>query len=84
MTKLLCVYCSSSRELAPKYYEEAQAVGRSMVAHGWGLVYGGGGIGLMGSLARSVKAAGGYVVGVIPEFMIERNSNSARRMSSWR
>jgi uncharacterized protein (TIGR00730 family) len=72
MTKLLCVYCSSSRELAPKYYDEAQALGRSMVARGWGLVYGGGQIGLMGSLARSVKAAGGCVVGVIPHFMIKR------------
>jgi hypothetical protein len=72
MTKLLCVYCSSSRELAAKYHDEARAVGRSMVAHGWGLVYGGGSIGLMGSLARAVKAAGGYVVGIIPEFMVER------------
>jgi uncharacterized protein (TIGR00730 family) len=43
-----------------------------MVARGWGLVYGGGQIGLMGSLARSVKAAGGCVVGVIPHFMIKR------------
>lgn len=40
-----------------------------MVAHGWGLIYGGGNIGLMGSVARSVKEAGGTVVGVIPDFM---------------
>jgi uncharacterized protein (TIGR00730 family) len=72
MPKLLCVYCSSSRELAPKYHDEARAVGRSMVEHGWGLVYGGGSIGLMGTVARSVKAAGGTVVGVIPDFMVER------------
>ena len=43
-----------------------------MVANGWGLVYGGGNIGLMGSVARAVKEAGGRVVGVIPEFMVER------------
>jgi len=43
-----------------------------MVANGWGLVYGGGNAGMMGSVARSVKAAGGHVVGVIPEFMKER------------
>jgi uncharacterized protein (TIGR00730 family) len=43
-----------------------------MVARGWGLVYGGGRIGLMGSLAGGVKAAGGRVVGVIPRFMVER------------
>ena len=43
-----------------------------MVANGWGLVYGGGNVGMMGSVARSVKAAGGPVVGVIPEFMKQR------------
>jgi hypothetical protein len=72
MTKLLCVYCASSRDLAPKYHADAEAVGRSMVTRGWGLVYGGGRVGLMGSLAGGVKAAGGRVVGVIPKFMIER------------
>ena len=72
MTRLLCVYCSSSRELAPKYHDDAKAVGRSMVARGWGLVYGGGRIGLMGSLALGVKEAGGRVVGIIPKFMVER------------
>jgi len=72
MTKLLCVYCSSSRQLAPAYHGAAEAVGRAMVARGWGLVYGGGRVGLMGTLARAVKAAGGPVVGVIPEFMKAR------------
>ena len=69
MTKLLCVYCSSSTKLDPKYYEAGEQLGREMVAQGWGLVYGGGNIGLMGSVARSVKDAGGVVVGVIPDFM---------------
>lgn len=72
MAKLLCVYCGSSKHLDPKYYRAAEEVGRSMVANGWGLVYGGGNVGMMGSLARSVKAAGGHVVGVIPEFMKKR------------
>jgi uncharacterized protein (TIGR00730 family) len=72
MTKLLCVYCSSSRELSPAYYETAGAIGRDMAARGWGLVYGGGRIGLMGALAQGVKAAGGKVVGIIPVFMMER------------
>ena len=72
MTKLLCVYCSSSRQLAPAYHEAAEAIGGAMVARGWGLVYGGGRVGLMGTLARGVKAAGGRVVGVIPEFMKAR------------
>jgi cytokinin riboside 5'-monophosphate phosphoribohydrolase len=72
MTKLLCVYCSSSRQLAPAYHAAAETIGRAMVPRGWGLVYGGGRVGLMGTLARGVKAAGGRVVGVIPEFMKAR------------
>lgn len=40
-----------------------------MAKHGWGLVYGGGRTGLMGSVARAVKTAGGRVVGIIPDFM---------------
>jgi cytokinin riboside 5'-monophosphate phosphoribohydrolase len=72
MEKLLCVFCASSRDLDPKYYAVGEEVGRQMVQRGWGLVYGGGNSGLMGSVARAVTGAGGYVVGVIPEFMKER------------
>ncbi len=72
MTKLLCVYCSSSDRLDPKYAAAATELGRTMVAHGWGLVYGGGKTGLMGATARAVKKHGGRVVGVIPEFMKAR------------
>ncbi|HLP09074.1 MAG TPA: TIGR00730 family Rossman fold protein [Opitutaceae bacterium] len=67
--KTLCVYCSSSDRLDPKYYAAAEELGRAMVARGWGLVYGGGRTGLMGTVARTVKVGGGRVVGVIPEFM---------------
>ena len=72
MSKLLCVYCSSSRNLAADYHGAAETIGREMVARGWGLVYGGGQTGLMGSVARGVKEAGGHVVGIIPEFMVAR------------
>lgn len=72
MSKLLCVYCSSSATLDPKYYRAAEALGTGLVARGWGLVYGGGHRGLMGSVAKAVKSAGGHVVGVIPEFMKSR------------
>ncbi len=72
MTKLLCVYCSSSRDLDPKYYEAGEAMGRGLAERGWGLVYGGGNAGTMGSVARATKSAGGKVVGIIPEFMEER------------
>ena len=71
MPKLLCVYCSSSDRLDPKYAAAAE-LGRAMVARGWGLVYGGGKTGLMGAVARAVKESGGHVVGVIPEFMKAR------------
>ena len=69
MPKLLCVYCSSSDRLDPKYFSAATELGERLVAEGWGLVYGGGKTGLMGAVARATKAAGGRVVGVIPEFM---------------
>jgi uncharacterized protein (TIGR00730 family) len=69
MPKTLCVYCSSSDRLDNKYSVAAEALGRAMVARGWGLVYGGGKTGLMGMVARTVKKSGGRVTGVIPEFM---------------
>jgi uncharacterized protein (TIGR00730 family) len=69
MSKLLCVYCSSSDRLDPKYYQAATELGHALVERGWGLVYGGGKTGLMGTVARAVKERGGKVVGVIPEFM---------------
>lgn len=72
MTKLLCVYCSSSDRIDPKYAAAAEELGRELVARGWGLVYGGGKTGLMGAVARGTKLAGGRVVGVIPEFMKAR------------
>lgn len=72
MPKLICVYCSSSRDLDAKYYEAGEAIGRGLAQRGWGLIYGGGHAGTMGAVARGTKAEGGYVVGVIPEFMKER------------
>ncbi len=70
--KLLCVYCSSSDRLDPKYVTAAEELGHELVARGWGLVYGGGKTGLMGAVARAAKEKGGHVVGVIPEFMKAR------------
>jgi uncharacterized protein (TIGR00730 family) len=69
MPKSLCVYCSSSDRLDPKYYAAAAQIGVEMARRHWTLVYGGGRTGLMGALARGVKSEGGRVVGVIPEFM---------------
>lgn len=72
MSRLLCVYCASSTRLDPKYYAAAEQIGRGMVEEGWGLIYGGGHAGLMGSVAKGVKANRGCVIGVIPDFMMER------------
>jgi len=72
MSKNLCVYCASGLELDPKYYAAGATLGRSLAERGWGLVYGGGGSGVMGSVALAAKAAGGRVVGIIPDFMVER------------
>ena len=72
MPRLICVYCSSSDRLDDKYYKVAACFGQQLVAHGWGLVYGGGNRGVMGVLGQAVKEAGGYVVGVIPGFMKSR------------
>ncbi len=63
----LCVYCGSRDGADPAYAAVAQAVGTWIGAHQGQLVYGGGGNGLMGRVARATRAAGGRVVGIIPE-----------------
>lgn len=63
----VCVFCSSSKAVAPEYFDAAREVGALFAAQGWRLVYGGGNVGLMGALARAVHVGGGSVVGVIPE-----------------
>jgi uncharacterized protein (TIGR00730 family) len=68
----ICVYCGSSPGTNPAYAEAARTLGRAMAENGVGLVYGGGGLGLMGEIARSVLAHGGRVTGVIPEFLAEK------------
>ncbi len=68
----VCVYCGSSPGATPLYTEAAAAFGRVLAGAGIGLVYGGGNTGLMGALARAVLAEGGFVTGVIPEFLSDR------------
>ena len=68
----LCVYCGSSSGKHPEYAEQARAFGTEMARRGIALVYGGGKVGLMGTLADAVLAAGGNVIGVIPRQLVER------------
>jgi len=65
----ICVFCGSSEGRQPVYRQAAWAMGEALVRRGLGLVYGGGRVGLMGAVADAVLAAGGEVVGVIPDFL---------------
>lgn len=68
----VCVYCGSRHGQRAAYTEAARVLGRSIGERGWQLVYGGGKVGLMGEVADAVLAAGGRVVGVIPESLMKR------------
>lgn len=68
----ITVYCASSSAVAARYVEAAEEAGQRLAEGGHVLVYGGGNVGLMGVLARSVHAHGGHVVGVIPEALKAR------------
>jgi uncharacterized protein (TIGR00730 family) len=68
----ICVYCGSNDGRLPEYATAAERLGRDMAEAGVRLVYGGGSVGLMGILARSVLAHGGEVTGIIPQFLKDR------------
>lgn len=70
--KSLCVYCGSSAGRRPVYVRNAEALGAEIARRGITLVYGGASIGLMGRLADSVLCAGGFVEGVIPQSLVDR------------
>ena len=68
----VCVYCGSSLGSNPAFAEAADQLGLAIAGMGARLVFGGGGRGLMGRVARATMAAGGEVVGIIPRFLLER------------
>jgi len=70
--KSIAVYCGSSAGTNPLYITQAQALAAAMVAQNLTLVYGGGRVGLMGTIADAVLALGGQVIGVIPDFLDAR------------
>jgi uncharacterized protein (TIGR00730 family) len=65
--KNIAVYCGSATPADPRYIELAREVGDTLARRGIGVVYGGGKLGLMGAVASGALAAGGKVIGVIPE-----------------
>jgi uncharacterized protein (TIGR00730 family) len=69
--KRLAVYCGSASPADPRYIQLAYDTGAELARRGIGLVYGGGKLGLMGALARGAKDAGGHVIGIIPEPLMQ-------------
>jgi uncharacterized protein (TIGR00730 family) len=72
MLRRICVFCGSSRGLRPTYHHAAEELGRYLAKHHFALVYGGGNVGLMGAIADAALAAGGEVIGVIPQAIVDR------------
>lgn len=70
--KYVCVFCGSSMGVQPAYQQAAQGMGEALARRKLGLVYGGGNVGLMGTIADATLAAGGEVIGVIPDFMVAK------------
>jgi uncharacterized protein (TIGR00730 family) len=68
----ICVYAGSNPGRDPAYAEAAAGLGRLLAERGIGVVYGGGKVGLMGAVADAALAAGGEVVGVMPQELIDR------------
>ncbi len=70
--KRLCVFCGARTGGRTEYAEAAAAVGQGLARAGWGLVYGGGQVGLMGLVADAALAAGAEVTGILPTFLDRR------------
>ena len=69
--KRLAIYCGSATPADPVYIACARQVGRTLAERGIGVVYGGGRLGLMGAVADSALAAGGEVIGIIPQALVD-------------
>ncbi|MHB2207398.1 LOG family protein [Methylobacterium sp. CM6257] len=70
--RTVCVYCGSGFGRDPAFREAAEVLGTTLAEAGMRLVYGGGDVGLMGTVARAALAAGGHVTGIIPDFLQAR------------
>ncbi|QBX38038.1 TIGR00730 family Rossman fold protein [Brevundimonas sp. S30B] len=68
----VCLFCGASEAVRSDYHQAAADFGAGVAQAGWRLVYGGGGVGLMGSAARGAHHAGGRVVGIMPAFLRSR------------
>ena len=64
--KKICVFCGSNTGNKPEFMEAAKELGRVMAEKNIHLVYGGGNLGMMGTVSKSVQDSGGHVLGIIP------------------
>mgnify|MGYP000322795352 CR=1 FL=1 len=72
MSKRVCVFCGSADGVRSVYRAAAIELGRAIAERGWTLVYGGGKVGLMGAVADAALQAGGQVIGIIPQSLVEK------------
>ena len=72
LIKSVCVYCGSGLGRDPRHEAAARSFGEILATNGVKLIYGGGGMGLMGTVAKSVLEHGGHVTGIIPDFLVNR------------
>jgi uncharacterized protein (TIGR00730 family) len=72
MLRRICVFCGSSAGARPVYRQAAQTIGQLLCRRGIELVYGGGRVGLMGTVADACLNEGGRVIGVIPQALADR------------
>ncbi len=78
MAKRICVFCGSSPGARPGYAAAATSLARHLAANKIGLVYGGGKVGLMGTLADAALEAGGDIIGVIPQSLVDKELSHPR------
>src|SRR5271156_643693 len=72
MLRRICVFCGSNPGTQPVYTHAAETVGRLLAQQGTELVYGGGNVGLMGTVADACLKHGGRVIGVIPQLLVAK------------
>src|SRR6059058_3254557 len=71
------VYCSSSTAIPRAYFDAAKDLGSAIAKQNWALVYGGNFVGLMAAVAQAARDAGGRVVGVTPQLMVDKGLSDA-------
>jgi uncharacterized protein (TIGR00730 family) len=71
MTKRVCIFCAASDKIPQVFFNETERLTRLLVDNRFGIVYGGGSIGLMGQVAKTTLELNGDIIGVIPQFMMD-------------